>query len=200
MYYLVVNRLVTMLREKVDINEKNMRLINIAAEYITTIVINLFLAAGIGHTFQIENQLILFSVFYSVLRVSNGGNYLKLNLKKSIARWGCAIVLIRVVEELGMNTEVKWMILFLLALSLIITFILAPYGAESFNVAEDIKGLLQKRSTFTISAMFVIILAGCFIFSVGTVFSATMGVFLQSLTMLPAPAIKNQVVELNPIV
>lgn len=80
--------------------------VRIILEYVVTILINAVLAAGIGHTFQVEGRLIIFSIFYSVLRVSTGGAYLKLEIKNSIIRWVLAAIFLRVFHYYQLQRQI----------------------------------------------------------------------------------------------
>lgn len=200
MYYLVADKLMTLLRSKQLINKKYEKIIGIVLEYVAALGINMFLAAGIGHTFQIEKQLIVFSIFYTVMRVSNGGNYLKVDIKNSVTRWGCAVLFIRVAENVVPDLQTKGIVLSILLLCFIIMLTLAPCVINNINVSDEIKQYLRKSSILFISAIITLLLVACLLCDNSFIISATMGVFLQSLTLLYASAIKKQSVEYYPAI
>lgn len=197
MYYLVINRLVGMLKNKGYIKDKYDKVVNVAAEYIVALVINIILASGIGHTFQIEKELIVFSIFYTILRVSTGGNYLKLDLKSSITRWILGVLLIRVAEIIEFEMSTKWIMVAFLVISFVAVLGLAPYRANRMNLLDQTKQTLRKRSVLTISLWSLVLLPAMLLFENIFIIAAVIGLFVQSLSLLSVSVESKHVVELN---
>ncbi len=194
MYYLIADKFVTMLKKKGYVREERSKFINTVMQYLCTLFINIILAAGIGHTFQIESQLIVFSIFYSVLQVSHGGIFLKLDIKNSVIRWILAVVLICVAKIMAFDMYTKWMMVSFLLISLVASLVLVPYRTNSMSLPDEIRKSLQKRSIITISALCVLLVIGLLLFENEFMISAIIGVFVQCLSLLPTSVAHKQMV------
>lgn len=197
MYYLVADKLTDLLKKKEYIKEEQYKIMKVIIEYLVAIAINMVLAAGIGHTFQIESKLIVFSIFYSIVRVSTGGCYLKLDMKNSIMRWALAIVLIRVAEILAIDMAEKWIMVCFLVMSVVTVLTLAPGKLGKVEFSEEMIKSLRKRSILTITVIGVLLLVGVLFFDNAMITSGIVGVFVQSLSLLPTSMVNRQVVELE---
>ncbi len=197
MYYLIADRLVCLLKKRNIIKKENNKIMKTVIEYIVTMFINAILAAGIGHTFQIESKLIVFSIFYSILRVSAGGCYLKLDMKNSVMRWALAVVLIRVAEIVALDMAEKWIMVSFILMSAMTVLAFAPCKSGKTELPDVVKQSMRKRSIVTIAVLSALLLVGIVFFENNNVISAVVGVFVQSLSLLPTSMVGKQVVELE---
>lgn len=197
MYYIISNIIIKNLIHKGYISSKKEKSKQILVEYIIALVTNIVIAAGIGHTLKIENQLIIYSIFYTILRSSNGGNYLKLNIKNAITRWCFGIALLLGSEYMIGNLYGKIMLLCFCFISFLAVVTLAPFKAKKISLPEEIEQKLWKRSAVTVTILCAF-LAVCIIAMPSSIIaSAVIGIFVQSISLLPTPIVNKQIIELE---
>lgn len=181
MYYLIVNKLIGQMENGRCIAEKNKGKWQMVLNYLFPIFMNMVIASGIGHTFKMELPMIVFSIFYTVLRVGCDGNYLKLDVKGAAVRWATGIVLISAINMFEVKTEGRLLLLAFLAFSMLAVGTLA--------------GKRRKKSvilaSFLCSSLIIPVLAIDSIW----VTAAVVGVLVQSLSLLPTQAVREQLVE-----
>ena len=180
MYCIMANKIRWVLSKKGY--EKNIKQSWI--EYIAAIFLNFLLASGIGYTFGIDKQMIVFSVFYSVLRVSTGGGIVKLNVKNAITLWGTGIICIVGLQSIMYDRYFKILLLLLIAVSVCTVLFLLPSKIKKMKIKEDKAETIKKGSRWTVWIESCILIIGVLLFNQGVVVSAVVGMFVQSISIL----------------
>lgn len=164
-------------------------------EYILSVIANILIASGIGHTLDMEKQMIVFSIFYTILRSSSGGNYLKLNTKNTVSIWGFGAAAIFGIEYILEGDYGRIVLLVFLIVSLLTVMVLAPFRIHKINIPEDIIKDLTKRSSITICLECLCLAVGIWTFNSNIVAAAIVGVFIQSMSLILIPIRQKQIVD-----
>lgn len=195
MYYVIASKIVGYFMKRGCIkNEKRGQII---IEYTLSLLINILIASGIGHTLDMENQMVVFSIFYTLLRTSNGGNYLKLNTKSTVSLWAFAAAAILGMEYIVGNDFGNIMLMAGLALSFFVVIFFAPFKGKQFNVPEDVRKDLARRSKITICLECTCLAVGMWTLNSSLIAAAIVGVFIQSMSLLLMSGRQMQVVDLQ---
>lgn len=184
-----------LLLKKGYIKAKQTKAMHLFVEYVLSLVINILVASAVGYTLEMENKMIVFSVFYTILRNSNGGNYLKLNLKNTVTIWGLGVACLIGVENIISEPYSKMVLLCMLAISILIVFLMVPFKAQKIDIPSELMKGLSKRSIITISGECIILVIAILIFNSAIVAAAAIGVFVQSVSLLPMPNQKRQLIS-----
>ena len=185
MYCLVVNKLMEKLAKSSRVVEADKEKYQMVLSYLLPILINALMASALGHTFKMETPMIVFSIFYTVLRVRCGGNLLKLDIKGSLVRWVMGMILIKAVCMFEGSVESVWMLGSFLVISVLSVVIM--------TIAEGKNGI--GLVLILGSGLLVAVLAVDSII----VTAAVVGVLMQSLSLFTVENIKCRVNRLETV-
>jgi len=192
MYHNIYTRLINQWEKKYGTLQEKYRLL---FEYFFSVAINVVFAAAIGHTFCIENEMIVFAICYTVLRVSNGGNYLKVNLKNVSSVWGIGLITLYGMKFYANDIIGNDIIYVLLMISILCVSVLVPYNIQNLDLVQKMKGRICKGSVATILAECACILFGMAFVERQMIFAAVIGVLMQSISLVSGVCNKKQNIE-----
>lgn len=183
MYCLVVNKLMDKLAESNRAIEAGKDKYQMVLSYLLPILLNVLMASALGHTFKMETPMIVFSIFYTVLRVRCGGNLLKLDIKGALIRWVMGMILIKAVYMFEGSVESVWMLVSFLAISVLSVVIMTKAEGKNGAGLVLIMGIGLLAAVLAVDSIIVT--------------AAVVGVLMQSLSLLTVENIKCQVNRLE---
>lgn len=192
MYHSVFIKLIELWGKKDGIFPKRYTLF---LEYLFSVVVNIVFAAALGHTFRIEKEMIVFAVCYTILRVSNGGNYLKINIKNVCSAWGAGVIILYAMKFYACDMIEKDAIYAILLICILCVGFLVPHNIQNLELGQILSGCIYKRSIATVLAESVCILLGMFFVDYKTFVPAVIGLLMQSISLVSGIFDKEQIVE-----
>lgn len=181
MYHVIVRKVYRILFSNSNI--KNTHLCGLCIEYLLPLVLNSIIASGIGYTFEVETEMVIFSVFYTILKTSNGGNYYKLNLKNAIFVWSSAVVAIKAIPYSLAFPYQKSILVIVLVSSLIITFAFFPILIQKMGFSKEMQKMFLHMSYTVITIECVPLIVGVALSSNQLITAAIVGVLLQNISL-----------------
>lgn len=197
MYYIIANKILKYFIDKGYVDGNSMKNWQLIIEYTLSLLVNVLVASGIGHTLDMEREMIVFSIFYTVLRVSNGGNYLKVNVKNTVSLWGFGAAILFCTEYMISESYGSYVLLLFLAISLGLVISVIPLEMRRSNLPEEVKHNLSRRSIITISIECVCLLAGICVFHNTLIAAAVAGVFIQSVSLVMISPRSRQIIDFS---
>lgn len=182
MYHIITIKFLERFFGKPDM--RNNRLWEKYVEYLLPLILNTMVASGIGHTFEIEIEMIMFSIFYTVLRTSNGGNYYKINVKNTLFFWSSAVVVLKTIPYIIAAEYGKILLLIFILGSLAIVFIFLPVSIRQREFPKNVRKTILKTSYAVILLESLPLLIGTFFCINRFIVAAVSGVLLQSISLI----------------
>lgn len=196
MYHIIANKILNYVSVKKGISCGKSEIWKVAIEYILPLLINMLVASGIGHTLDMETPMIVFSFFYTILGVGTGRNYLKLDIKNTVAFWGLGVAFLFGTEQIMSGLYGKHALIGLLIASLLVVW-LVPFKMKKLIWAEQIRKEINSSGKIIIVIECMFLLMNIYFWESRLIVAAVAGVFVQSLSLIMIPLRRNQVIELN---
>ena len=195
MYYIIINKIFNHMLVKKGLGCEKSVIWKSAIEYMLPLLINILVASGIGHTLDMETKMIVFSIFYTILGVGTGKNYLKLDIKNTVAFWGLGTAFLFGSEQIMRGTYGKYVLACLLLVSFLIVWML-PLKMRKLIWTERIRKEINSSGKVIITIECIFLLIYIFLLESNLIVAAVIGVFIQSLSLIMIPLRHRQIIEL----
>lgn len=197
MYHILANKLMEYLVKEEYVKREKADSYQLFIEYFLSLVINILIASGLGHTLEMENEMIVYSIFYTFLRNSNGGTYMKVNAKQAVSFWVMGTVGILGMNYLYNESYGKVVMVAILLISFLLVVLLAPYRGRREVFPEQVRKVLRDRSLITASIECIFLFSTVFAWDSNLVAAAIAGVFMQSVSLLPTMNKERQIINFS---
>ena len=195
MYHIMTIKFLEIFFGKSDIRSNNLR--NKCVEYLLPLIFNMVVSSGIGHTFEIESEMIIFSMFYTVLKTSNGGYYYKFNVKNTIFLWSSAVVILKSIPYILLLSYGKVLLFTFLIGSLIIVFCFLPIVIQQSESPKNMRKVILKTSYKIILLESIPLIYGIFFYQNKFIVAAIVGIMIQSISLILVQERDKQVISLH---